>query len=235
MNISALKDISRSYNYNILSVAEAVQLQKDLQKKVVRKNSFSRIDVIAGADISILKSRKKLICGIVVYTYPELMEVERKWSVVKESFPYIPGLLAFREVPAIIETLGKVNKMPDLLVIDGHGVAHPRGIGIASQLGVIMDLPTIGVAKKKLYGEFKMPGVKKGSRTYLLHPQNDDKIGVVYRTKDNVKPVFISSGNNIDLETSVKVVMKCDSGFRIPVPTRAADKYVSELRREMSR
>ena len=210
--------------------SEAAAIQKELKDKVVSKNGFNQIKTIAGADIAILKNEKKLICGIIVFSYPELSEIERVWEVVDEEFPYIPGLLAFREGPAIIKTYKKLKVRPDVLILDGQGTAHPRGFGIACYVGVLLNIPTMGIAKKKLYGDYQDPQDIPGSYESLLS-KNGEQIGVVLKTKAKTKPVFVSIGHKIDLSTSREIALTCVRGYRIPEPTRLADKYVGELKR----
>ena len=211
-------------------VARALDFQKRLRRSIIGERSFGELKTVAGADISILKSEKKLICGIIVFSYPDLTEIERVYSEVEENFPYIPGLLAFREGPAIIETYGKLAVKPDVLILDGQGTAHPRGVGIACHVGVLLDVPAMGIAKSRLYGSFEEPGTEKGSWTPLAS-RGGECIGAVLRTKDRTKPVFVSPGHRIDLESALEIALACSKGLRIPEPTRLADKYVAELKK----
>ncbi len=213
--------------------ADAIAIQKELSDRVEAQNGFSDIQTVAGADLAILKGQNKLVCGIMVLSYPELREIERAWEVVDEQFPYIPGLLAFREGPAIIKTYEKLKNKPDLLILDGQGIAHPRAFGIACYVGVLLDIPTMGIAKKKLYGDYVEPRNSAGSFESLIS-KDGSQIGVALRTKERTKPVFVSIGHKIDLSTSVKVALSCTRGYRVPEPTRLADKYVSELKRGFS-
>jgi len=158
MNKKDLKRIDVICTEKPLKVKEAFELQRDLSKRVVKKNGFKRINTIAGADLAILTKDKKLVCGIIVFNYPDLEIIEKAWSITDESFPYIPGLLAFREGPSIIETYHKLNNKPDIMMIDGQGLAHPRSFGIACHIGVLLDISTIGVGKKKLCGNYTEPG-----------------------------------------------------------------------------
>jgi len=208
---------------------EALEIQRELRLKVIKQNAFNEIKSIAGVDLAQVSNGKQLVCGIIVFSYPELEEIERVSTIVSEQFPYIPGLLAFREGPAIIETYKQIKKPPDLLMVDGHGIAHPRGIGIASHIGVILDRPSIGVAKKRLYGNYEEPRENQKSWTPLIS-KNGENIGAVLRTRKGTKPVFVSIGHKIDLKTSVKITLKCTKGYRIPDPTRKADKFVAELK-----
>jgi len=224
--------IKKLYKSDPPDYSEAVAVQKELRDKVEPKNGFKKVKTVAGADLAIIRGRNKLVCGIVVFTYPELKEIERAWEVVDENFPYIPGLLAFREGPAIIKTYNKLHKTPDVLILDGQGIAHPRGFGIASYVGVLLDIPTMGIAKKKLYGIYNDPKDIAGSYEPLIS-KNGEQIGVALKTRINTKPVFVSIGHKIDLPTSIEIARVCSKGYRIPEPTRIADKYVSELKKEL--
>ena len=212
------------------SVSRAFDIQKELSKKVISKREFGELKTVAGADLSVLKNENKLICGIIMFSYPDLAEIERVYSVSDEKFPYIPGLLAFREGPAIIETFKKLRQKPDLLIIDGQGIAHPRGFGIACHVGVLLDVPSMGIAKKRLYGNYDEPGKKKGSWTPLLS-KAEDVIGSVLRTRDGKNPVFVSLGHKIDSDSARGIALECARGYRIPEPTRRADIYVAELKK----
>ena len=233
MDIKKINSIAELYSKNPPSVNEASRFQRQLSSMVINKNSFNEIKTVAGADLAILTQQKKLVCVIVVFKYPELEEIERVWSVVDEKFPYIPGLLAFREGPAIIETYKKIQNKPDILILDGQGIAHPRNFGIACYVGVLLDISTFGIGKKKLYGLYKEPDNIRGSLARLKHNSNKNTIGAVVRTKDNVKPVFVSIGNKVELKTAIQVTLNCDRGYRLPEPTRLADRYVSELKKEI--
>ena len=224
---------NKLYDSDPPQYSDAIAIQKELKDKVVSKNGFNQIKTVAGADLAILKDEKKLVCGIIVFSYPELNEIERTWEVVDEEFPYIPGLLAFREGPAIIKTYEKLKEKPDVLILDGHGIAHPRGFGIACYVGVLLDIPTMGIAKKRLYGTHQEPRDVPGSYEPLFS-KNGEQIGVALKTKKKTKPVFISAGHKIDLSTSKKIALMCVRGYRIPEPTRLADKYVAELKRGLA-
>jgi len=231
MKDTELINIVKRYRKGITPMEDAIAYQKKLSSRVVQKNSFKSIGTIAGVDLAIFKKEKKLVCGIVVFSYPELEVLERVYNISDEKFPYIPTLLAFREGPAILETYEKIKKKPDLIMLDGQGMAHPRSFGIACYIGVILGIPSFGVAKKRLFGEYDDPDTFKGANTPLTSERDRKIVGTVLRTKDNVKPVFISVGNNIDLNTSVEIALECSRGYRIPEPTRLADKYVGELKK----
>ena len=238
---------------------EAEAIQKELQKRVITQNGFKEIKRVAGIDLAPIQGEERLVCGIIVFSFPELEELERVSARVDEQFPYIPGLLAFREGPAIIEAFKKVKYKPDLIMVDGQGIAHPRGLGIASHVGVILGIPSIGVAKERLYGKYNEPPDSEGSWTPLINPNRGslkslppdgnvgsgggfyrapysyprsqgNTIGAVVRTKKGTKPVFVSIGHKIDLRTAVRITRECTKGYRIPEPTRKADIFVAQLK-----
>ena len=227
-----IKDLETLYTAKPPPVREAFRIQKELSRRVVQTPGPKRIHTIAGADIAICVKEKKLVCGIILFSYPELEEIERVWTVSDEVFPYIPGLLGFREAPCVIRTFGKLSERCDMIMIDGHGLAHPRGFGLACHVGVLLDRPAMGVAKKCLYGTFSEPGLNKGERT-LMRGKDGEVIGASLRTRDGVKPVFVSVGNRVDLDTSVTIALGCSRGLRIPEPTRLADKYVGLLKKDV--
>jgi deoxyribonuclease V len=230
MDTTDADTIETLYRESAPSVARAFEIQRELSKKVIIQRNSGEIRTVAGADISVMKDGRKLLCGIIVFSCPALEEIERVYSVCEERFPYIPGLLAFREGPAIIETFRKLKRKPDLLIIDGQGIAHPRGFGIACHVGVLLDIPAMGIAKKKLYGTYEEPGEKKGDSSPLLS-KDGDVIGSVLRTKDKTRPVFVSPGHRLDTDTAREIALLCARGYRIPEPTRRADIYVAELKR----
>ncbi len=223
-----------------VSPAEAVEIQKDLREKIILESTplhpplirgELKRGYIAGADISCNMSSPLGYAVVIVMTFPDLEVVEEKRVEAEIKFPYIPGLLAFREAPILLKAFEKLKKEPDLIIFDGQGIAHPRGMGIASHLGIILNKPTIGCAKSKLFGTYNEPGKNEGDFSYLYSPQEADKvIGAVVRTKSNTKPVFVSIGHKIDLQTSIKFVLQCTKGYRIPEPTRIAHNLVSGLR-----
>lgn len=210
-----------------ISNAKAIQL--DLRDKVrivpLRKNP----KIIAGVDAAF--SDDKIIGVACLYKYPELTLLEDAFSITKVSFPYIPGYLSFREGPSLIEALHKLKIKPDVILFDGQGIAHPKGLGIASHIGVLLDMTTIGCAKSRLVGEYKEPKLKKGGWSPLKY--NHDVIGAVLRTRDNVKPVFVSPGHRIDLQASINIVLNCTGKYRISEPLRRADIISKRMKREL--
>jgi len=192
----------------------------------LRKNP----EIIAGVDASFLDD--KVIGVACLYKYPDIIPLEDAYAVAEIPFPYIPGFLSFREGPVIIEALRKLKVEPHVILFDGQGIAHPKGLGIASHMGVILDIPTIGCAKSRLIGEYKQPGIKKGKASSLKH--HGKVVGAVVRTRDHVKPVFISPGHRIDLKASVEIVLKCVSRYRLPEPLRRADFLSKKIKRAVA-
>lgn len=213
-----------------VTAAEARAIQNDLAARVIRSNDFGSIQTIAGADVSLDKEKGLGFGGVIVYSYPKLQEIERTASVVELKFPYIPGLLAFREAPVLLKAFAKLKVKPDLIFFDGQGIAHPRRLGIASHLGLFLDCPTIGCAKSLLIGKYQEPGLSQGSQSDLI--DKNEVIGKVLRTRAHVRPIFISLGHRIDLSTAVQFVLSCADGFRIPKPTREADRFVAKVKRD---
>ncbi len=160
------------------------------------------------------------MAAVVVLNWPELTLAEVETATGELNFPYIPGFLSFREMPLVIQAFEKLNVIPDLVMVDGQGIAHPRRLGIASHLGLFLDLPTIGCAKSHLIGDYDMPEEKRNGRTFVT--DKDETIGAVLRTKDNVKPLFISTGHKIGLDDAVKWTLNTCRGYRLPEPTRLA-------------
>ena len=208
---------------------EAVAIQKGLRSQVVRRGSVRPLRMIAGADVSYAKRAATMYAAVVVLEWPSLDVVEEVTAQRKAEFPYIPGLLSFREMPALLAVFEKLQAKLDVIVCDGHGVAHPRGFGIASHLGVLLDVPTIGCAKKRLVGEHVEPGPEKGSRAPLRF--DGRTVGTVLRTRSNVKPVFVSVGHRIALSSAVRIVLETAVRYRLPEPTRLAHVLSNAARR----
>jgi deoxyribonuclease V len=213
-----------------LTPKEAVEIQKKLSGRILREYRLETVRLVAGADIAISKNPPLAYAGVVVLSFPDLKIVETQQSVLELAFPYIPGLLAFRESPALLKTFEKLRHEPDLVMIDGQGLAHPRGFGIACHIGLWLEKPTIGCAKSRLFGEHGPLGHERGSRTPLTGNQNR-VIGTVLRTKDNTNPVYVSVGHRIDLPAAVRYTLDCARGYRIPEPTRQADLFVGRIKR----
>ncbi len=211
-----------------LTYSEAVLLQKELANKVKHQKIMVPLKTIAGLDCAFSKNGKKIIAVIVVLKFENFELLETVSAVQDVTFPYIPGLLSFREAPVCIEAAKKLQIVPDVFMIDGQGIAHPRRLGIAAHLGLFFDIPTIGCAKSRLIGQFAEPSIEKGA-FYSLKDKNEI-IGSVVRTRNKVKPVFVSVGNNCLLEDAINITLACAKKYRIPEPTRLAHQYVSKLK-----
>ena len=207
---------------------EAVKIQKKLKDKVILKSIDKKIRYVAGLDVSYAKGSDIMWAGVVVLDFPSLNKAEERWSQKKVSFPYIPGLLSFREIPALIGALRKMEIEPDLIFCDGQGIAHPRGLGLASHLGILLNKSTIGCAKSPLVGTYNQVGERKGNYAYLMHQNRI--IGAVVRTRSKVKPLFVSPGYEVMLNDCVKFVLETCSKCRIPEPTRQAHLLVNSVR-----
>lgn len=213
------------------TIAQARELQIRLRKKV-RITPLTRAPrYIAGADAAF--SADTVFAAACLYRFPELDLVEERFAVRRLSFPYVPGYLAFREGPAIIAVLERLSRRPDLILVDGQGIAHPRGVGIASSLGVLSGIPSIGCAKSRLIGVYDEPGRKKGDWSPLRF--ENKTIGAVLRTRDDTRPIFISPGHKIDLDSSIRLAMACTGAFRIPEPLRCADMLSRKIKKSKDR
>jgi deoxyribonuclease V len=218
-----------------LTPREAMRLQESLRERVELQDRFGEIRHVAGADMAFDPETEVAFAGVIVYRFPGLEEVERRMARRRLRFPYVPGLLSFRESPVLLAAFARLRTEPDLILIDGHGRAHPRRFGLACHLGILLDKPTIGCAKSRLVGEHQEPGPKAGSTTPLM--LEGERLGVVLRTRDDVRPIYVTTGHRVSLDSALDLVKQCVDGFRIPKPTREADHYVRDLRRayQMSR
>lgn len=203
-----------------VSPQEAMRIQNRLKGQVIARDEFDpeSIRTVAGVDIGFRKDIAK--AAVVVLEFPSMEVLDYLVEEKEVSFPYIPGLLSFRETPPLIAAFQKLETEPDVIIVDGQGIAHPRRFGIASHLGLILDKPTVGCAKSRLYGRHREPGKKAGSIEYLY--DRDEIIGAAVRTRDNVKYVYVSVGHKVSLETAIKLVLECCRGYRLPEPTRQA-------------
>ncbi|MEK6756291.1 MAG: deoxyribonuclease V [Bacteroidota bacterium] len=208
---------------------EAIAIQQRLRSEVIMERIARPVHYVAGCDISFDKGSDVVYAGVVVLKLPELVEVARGTAVTRVKFPYIPGLLSFRESPAVLEAWTHLHTAPDVVMVDGQGFAHPRRFGIACHLGLLLDLPSIGCAKSLLIGKFEEPAPQAGRYSPLV--DREETVGVALRTEDNVSPVFVSVGHRVVLEDAIQLVMKCTKGYRVPEPTRQAHLLVNALRR----
>jgi deoxyribonuclease V len=209
---------------------EAIQLQRELKKKISLKKSFSKIKKVAGADVSYYKN--KMIAGVIVFEFPNLKAIEKQSFISPVNFPYIPGLLTFREGPSILAAFKKIKNEPDIILFDGQGIAHPRRMGIATHLGLFLDKPTIGCAKSRLSGKYTSVGEEKGD--YAPLKEGEEILGAVLRTRKKVKPIFVSPGYKIDLSNSIEIVLKCTDKYKLPVPVREAHLFVNQIRNKLT-
>lgn len=234
-----------------VSTEEARKIQEDLRELWEGKDRLGTIRTVAGLDASFVltgsqamhaklnrwnRSREanRAIGCVVMYRFPEMEEVARAYAVEPLTFPYIPGLLSFREIPVLLAALDKLGEVPDLLFCDGHGFAHPRRFGIASHLGVLLDRPSIGCAKSILIGTAGALSNAAGSWVELVDAKaGRERIGAAVRTRNGVRPVYVSQGHRVSLETAIKLTLRVASGYRIPRPTRDADQFASEVKRKV--
>ncbi len=213
-----------------LNAKDAVALQKELASQIVVEKPTRKIETIAGADISFNKYSDVVSAAIIVLRLDTLETIAKSGVVTTAKFPYIPGLLSFREMPALIEAWEKLDIEPDAIVMDGHGLAHPRGMGIACHAGLVFDRPALGCGKSVLVGKFEPPAETRGSWSPMIYKERT--IGAALRTKNRVSPVFVSPGHKMDLPTAIDLMLRCDGGYRLPEPTRRTHLYVNEIRLE---
>jgi deoxyribonuclease V len=219
--------IKRLHDWN-LTYSQAVSCQKELAETVQHKKISSNPKTIAGLDCAFSKDGKNIIAAIVVLRFGDFELLETTNAIQKVTFPYIPGLLSFREAPVCLAAAEKLEIIPDIFMIDGQGIAHPRRLGLAAHLGLCFDKPTIGCAKSRLTGQFDEPPINKGTFSPLKDGQ--DIIGAVVRTRTKVKPVFVSVGNKCLLEDAIEITLTCATKYRVPEPTRLAHQFVSKLK-----
>jgi len=231
--------------------AEARQIQQELRNDWIGKDAFGRIRTVAGLDAAFvlvgsqslkkpagfwnqLREANQAIGCVVMYRFPEMTELERAHAVIPLEFPYVPGLLSFREIPVLLAALGRLQKLPDLLFCDGHGYAHPRRLGLASHLGVVLNRSSIGCAKSILIGAHGKLPARAGSWTPLLDEKaGGERIGAALRTRSGVRPIYVSQGHRVGLESAIRLTLAVTEGFRIPRPTRDADHYAGEIKRNL--
>src|ERR671938_9933 len=212
-----------------LTPREAVELQKSLRDRVKVTPLKKKVETIAGADISFNKFEPTVYAGIVVLRLPSLEVIEEVGVVSETKFPYVPGLLSFRETPSVLEAWEKLKTEPDAVMFDGQGIAHPRRVGIASHVGLLIERPTLGCAKSVLVGKYQEPGSERGSWSEMI--DKGEVVGAAVRTKTNVQPIFVSPGHLIDLQGAIDLTLACNGGYRQPEPTRRAHLLVNALRR----
>jgi len=211
--------VERLHDWQV-NYTEALDTQLRLAAQVSRRGEVITPRFIAGVDMAVGKAQEMATGAVVVLNYPELRLVETKVVKGRLDFPYIPGLLSFRESPLILNACQQLTVTPDLILVDGQGIAHPRRMGLASHLGLFLNTPTIGCAKSRLCGSHEMPGDEPGSYAELI--DKGEIIGAALRTRTGVKPIYVSIGHRVDLSTAIYWVMSCCRGYRLPEPTRLA-------------
>ncbi len=213
-----------------LTIPEARRLQEEYAGRVVTDTpfDFAGLRRVTGTDISYIREDRLAIAVAASFSWPELELLEERIHVDRVDFPYVPGFLSFRELPALLPAVRLLSSPPQLVLADGQGVAHPRSFGIASHLGVTLDLPSLGCAKSRLVGTYEEPGLKRGDRSSLTYEGRE--VGAVLRTRDGVKPLFISVGHRIDLDGCVEAVLSCGRGYRLPEPQRYAHALTARLK-----
>ena len=233
--------------------AEAREIQQQLRERWKGEDAFGKIRTVAGLDASFVlvgsqalkkprgnwgrpHEENQAIGCVVMYRFPEMERLQRAHAVLPLEFPYVPGLLSFREIPVLLEALRKLPKLPDLLFCDAHGYAHPRRMGLASHLGIVLNRPSIGCAKSILIGTHRALPDQAGSWMPLIDEKaGGERIGAALRTRDGVRPIYVSQGHRVSLETAIRLTVAVTDGYRIPRPTRDADRYAGEIKRKMLR
>lgn len=210
------------------SVAQAIDLQRQLADRVSFGPLAETVRSVGAADVTFCPNGKNAIAVVVVLSFPGLEPLDRAEAIVPVEFPYVPGLLSFRELPAVLAAYRRLATEPDVLMADGQGFAHPRRFGLACHLGVSLDTPTIGCAKSRLIGTYRQPGIRKGCCCRLM--DGDEQIGAVVRSRTAVKWLYVSVGHKIELQQAIRIVLRCCDRYRLPKPAHMAHRLVSRLR-----
>lgn len=211
------------------TIEEAAGFRKELARKIRISPAGEKLRNVAGVDLAYCG--KTAVAAAVLYDLENFNLIEETVVLAEVRFPYVPGYLFFREGPAVLAALEKLGRRPDLLMVDGHGIAHPKKAGYACLLGALLDIPSIGCAKSRLVGEFEEPGREKGASSPLVY--GGETVGSVVRTRNGVRPVFVSVGHMITLDEAVAVILRCTPKFRIPEPLRAADALAGKTARQV--
>lgn len=212
-----------------LAPKEAVALQRELAGRVVLRDEVpDPVRLVAGVDVSCSRFATRVYAAVILWDMTGGEVVEKAGAVLAHPFPYVPGLLSFRELPVVLKAFRGLQQVPDVVLVDGQGIAHPRRLGLASHLGLWLDLPTIGCAKSRLCGEHTEPGWQRGEWTSLV--DDGKEIGRVLRTRNRIKPLFISPGHQVGFDRAVQIVLACGRGYRLPEPTRLAHIESNKLR-----
>ncbi|MEH2326257.1 MAG: deoxyribonuclease V [Nostoc sp.] len=208
------------------TLEEAIVIQEKLRDQVITEDQLQEpIESVAGVDMGFEADGTISRAAVAVLSFPDLQVIETSLAHRPTTFPYVPGFLSFREIPAVLDALEKIKTIPDIILCDGQGIAHPRRLGIASHLGLLIDMPTIGVAKSRLVGKYEELAETKGSSQPLIY--KGETVGAVLRSRTGVKPLYISSGHRVSLPTAIDYVLRCTPKYRLPETTRIADKLAS--------
>lgn len=208
-----------------LNVEEAIAIQEQLRGEVITSDKLEPVQYVAGVDVGFEAGGTISRAAVAVLSFPSLQLQESALARRSTTFPYVPGFLSFREIPAVLDALEKIKNLPDLILCDGQGIAHPRRFGIACHLGLIVDIPTIGVAKSLLIGKHEEVPEQRGNWQPLIN--RGELIGAVLRTRTGTKPLYVSSGHRVSLPTAIEYVLRCTPKYRLPETTRIADKLAS--------
>lgn len=209
----------------MVDIHSAVKIQEELKKRIILDFECRPVRKIAGVDVAFFGDKIK--AAVCVFGFPKLNLIEVKAALTKATFPYVPGFLTFREGPAVLRAFRKIKNTPDVVLFDGQGICHPRRLGIATHLGILLDTPSIGCAKTFLYGEYKPPQKTRGAYSLIRDKNTDEVLGVALCTRTNVKPIFVSCGHKITLKQAKELVLATATGFRIPEPLRYAHRLAS--------
>jgi deoxyribonuclease V len=216
-----------------VSVKEAYQIQRDLRTRVFLRNGFRQVSIVAAADVAFDERKKKAYAAAVVVSLQDFRVLEVKEAVTEVDFPYVPGLLSFREGRPLLKALEQLSREPDVILFDGQGIAHPRGLGLATHMGILLEKPTIGCAKSRLAGEHKIPSPEKGGVEPLMFAGK--KVGFVLRTKTKTDPIYVSPGHLVDVDTALEIVKYCSREHRLPEPVRIAEQKSKEFKAKANR
>jgi deoxyribonuclease V len=211
-----------------VSPKEAFSIQESLREMLVPQGELGKVRVVAGADVACPKGKGKAVGGVAVFSYPGLEIIEEAVAERELAFPYVPGLLAFREAPALLDAFEKLCVEPDVVLFDAQGYAHPRRMGLASHLGILLDKPSVGCAKSVLVGDYEEPENAMGSVAPLMH--KNEVVGAAVRTRKGVKPVFVSVGHRVSLDSAIAMVISCCRGYKLPEPARRAHTLVTRYK-----
>lgn len=222
-----MKIAEAPHGWNV-SPARAIEIQRELAARIRRRPPRGPLRRVAGLDAAFSRDGRSCIAGVVVWDRFSRRVIEQHIARRRLAFPYVPGLLSFREAPALLAALRKLRAAPDALMCDGQGLAHPRRFGLACHIGLIAGLPALGCAKSRLTGDHFQPGRARGARVPLT--ERGEVIGAVLRTREGVKPVYVSIGHDFDLASAIRLVLQCTAGYRLPEPARLADRLVSEAK-----